>query len=91
LQALYLAGQIGKSGVITSLAIYVSGYPTITLPNIRSGGAHAVKQPVQPVGRGRLDNGVRIQLNIGAVGWYYFKLATNFAYNGASNLLVIFP
>jgi len=40
LQALYLAGQIGKSGVITSLAIYVSGYPTITLPEYTIRLAH---------------------------------------------------
>jgi len=91
LQALYLAGQIGKSGVITSLAIYVSGYPTITLPEYTIRLAHT---PLNSLSNqwavADWTTVFESNLNIGAVGWYYFKLATNFAYNGASNLLVDF-
>ncbi len=91
IQMLYLTNQIARSGVITQLEMYVSGYPLIWLSNytIRLQHTAATNLTSSWVSNG-WTTVYQGSTQITATGWQAFTFTNAFSYDSRSNLLVDF-
>ncbi len=93
-QVIYLNGELGAPGLLTSLSLYVSGVPgqtmnawTIRLKHTSLAGYSSSAKQWETN-----DWIVALQTNmtIQSTGWVKFDFTTPFIYNGTDNLLVDF-
>jgi hypothetical protein len=89
IQVLYLTNQIARSGVITQLEIYVSGYPRIPMSNYTIRLQHVLVTNLTT--SWVATNWTTVYqgaTQMTAVGWQKFTFTNAFTYNNRSNLLV---
>ncbi|MHA3774957.1 lamin tail domain-containing protein [Verrucomicrobiota bacterium sgz303538] len=92
-QAIYLANEIGGSGKITALSLYVTAPPGQALNNwtIRMKHTALSSYGFTPEWEGSNWTTVyQANESISATGWVTFTFATPFIYDGINNLLVDF-
>ncbi len=91
-QVIYLAGEIGKSGNITKLALNVMTVPGKVLSNwtIRMKHTALSSYTTASLDATGWTTVYQANENVTATGWRTFIFSTPFEYNGTSNLMVDF-
>jgi len=91
-QVIYLAGEIGNSGDITELALYVESVPGWPLDNWTIRMKHTSMSSYSTASLDASGWTIVYQADEpeGTTGWRTFTFSTPFEYNGTDNLLVDF-
>jgi hypothetical protein len=91
-QVIYLAGEIGRAGTISSLALQVTKLPGQILNNwtIRLRHTALSEYPASPMWESDWTTVYRANTTITATGWVVFAFSTPFQYDGTNNLMVDF-
>ena len=91
-QVLYRSDQLGQSGSITQMDLYVAGKPRIPMSNftVRLKHTSAAVQSNRWADAAGWTTGFQATVTINSEGWYAIPLAAAFDYTTASNLLVDF-
>ena len=92
-QVIYLAGEVGGGGLITSIALDIGRAPEEVLTNWTIRMRHtALDEYTEPVWEGPAGWTVVYQNDetVSSTGWVTFDLSPGFDYNGTDNLMVDF-